>query len=299
MTTPRWSRATPYGRLYTPPNAPDYADVEEAITQGLLVPSVTNVIGVADKPFLRGWYAKMAAQNAVDTAYEHPGLIESKPRKAVTHFSKAAERHTSKAADLGDLVHSICETLALGQDPGAIPEHAAPYVDAWRAFRDDFEVTFEHVEATCFGEVPADPASAAVGADPAGGGYGYAGTADFIARIHGLRVVGDLKSGRSVHTEAALQASALAHCHTLITPTDEPTPAPDIDAGIVIHLTPNGYRIHQAQIHGEPWDMFTHLRRVWWSHVRNTTARGPLFLTGPLDVPADIRPENATQLVTP
>ena len=119
-----------------------------------------------------------------------------------------------------------------------------------------------------------------------------AGTADFIANIHGLRVVGDLKSGRSVHTEAALQASALAHCHTLITPADEPTPAPRIDAGIVVHLTPNGYRIHQAQLHGEPWAMFAHLRRAWWSHARNTTAREPLFLSGALDVPADIRPEH-------
>lgn len=280
MTTPRWSRATPYGRLYATPGAPTVEDVEEGVQTGALVPSVTNVIGIADKPHLRTWYAKMAAECAVDTAHQHPGLIQDKPRQAVDYFKKAAERHTNAAASLGDTVHTICENLALGNDPGPIPENAEPYVQAWRQFRDDFNVEFTHVESTCFGTVPT------------AGALGYAGTADFLARINGLQVIGDLKTGRSVHTEAALQASALAHCDTLITPDDEIAEMPTIDAGIVVHLTPRGYRIHQTELHGQPWDVFTGLRYLWWPHMQHVTSRGPQYLTSPLDGASDIRPDN-------
>lgn len=269
MTTPHLSHATDYGRLYRRPDvSPDLVgDVDAAVSQGLLVPSVTNVIDVMNKPYLQTWYGKMAAQAAVDVSKTHPGLMAQRPWRAVDFLKNAATRHTEAAASLGDTVHNIVEALSLGQNPD-VPEEVSGYVDGWHQFVADFSPTFLRAEATCFGFVDGTP-----------GELGYAGTADFIATINGLTVIGDYKTGRSIHTEAALQLSALAHSR-FITNDDhtELSPMMDVDGGVVLHLTANGYVLHPVDIFGEPWDSFSHLRRVWNFHQRNLVAKAPLFV---------------------
>lgn len=271
MTTPHLSHATDYGRLYRRPDVPAEAigDVHDAVTQGLLVPSVTNVIDVMNKPYLQTWYAKMAAQEAVEVSKSHPGLMAQRPWRAVDYLKNAATRHTEAAASLGDTVHNIVEALSLGQSP-AVPDEAAGFVAGWHQFVDDFSPTFLRAEASCFGYV-----------DGPAGELGYAGTTDFIAQINGLTVIGDYKTGRSIHTEAALQLSALAHSR-FITNEDhsELSAMPAIDGGVVLHLTATGYVLYPVDIFGEPWESFSHLRRVWGFHQRNLVSRKPLFVRG-------------------
>lgn len=279
MTTPHLSHATDFGRLYRRPDVPSEAveDVEAAVTGGLLVPSVTNVIDVMNKPYLQTWYAKMAAQEAVEVSKSHPGLMAQRPWKAVDYLKHAATRHADAAAARGDLVHNIVEALSLGQNP-EIPEEAIPYVDGWHQFVKDFNPTFVRAEATCFGYVE--------GHD---GELGYAGTADFIATINGLTVVGDYKTGRSIHTEAALQLSALAHARFIADEEHTSLMAmPEIDGGVVLHLTDKGYVLHPVDIFGEPWETFSHLRRVWNFHQRNLVSKSPLFVRKGVSSPDEV-----------
>lgn len=276
MTTPQLSHATDYGRLYRRPDVPAEAigDVDAAVSQGLLVPSVTNVIDVMNKPYLQTWYGKMAAQAAVDVSKTHPGLMAQRPWRAVDFLKNAAVRHTEAAASVGDTVHNICEALSLGQNP-EVPEEVKGFVDGWHQFVADFSPTFLRAEATCFGFI-----------DGPEGELGYAGTADFLATINGLTVIGDYKTGRSIHTEAALQLSALAHSR-FITNDDhsELSAMPAIDGGVVLHLTAKGYVLHPVDIFGEPWESFSHLRRVWNFHQRNLVAKAPLFVRGGVSTP--------------
>ena len=276
MTSPRLATDSPFGRLYRHPGTPAQSlpGVEESLARGLLVPSVTNVIGCLDKPFLTSWYGKLAAEDAVDTVRKHPGLIESKPRAAVDWLKHAGHRRLTAAAALGDEVHTAVEQLALGE-AAVYSEQAAPYVESWRKFVADFRPEFLHLESTCFGVVD----------DPLAGPLGYAGTADFIARVNGVVVTGDYKSGRSIHSEAALQLAALANARELVLPDDTLAAVPAVEAGLVVHLTPTGYAVRQSAAHGLPWHLFGTLRRVWDFHVANLEARGPLLMSSPLPGP--------------
>jgi hypothetical protein len=277
MTTPLLAQATDFGRLYRSPLSADgdTVNVRAAVEAGLLVPSVTNVIGVLHKPYLMTWYAKRAAEEAVAVSQSHPGLMGQRPRKAIEYLKTAAERTSAAAAALGDEVHQACEDLSRGSEPH-VSAAAAPYVKAWRAFVQDFAPEFLHVEATCFGKTP--------------DGLGYAGTADFIARINGRVVVGDYKTGKAVHTEASLQLAALAHAEQITTDDQtDLTTMPVVDGGVVLHLTPSGYRLFPVDVHGPAWAHFTRLRAIWDFHQENLTSRAPLFVGG-----AVIHPEALT-----
>lgn len=268
MTTPALSVATDLGRLYRRPEADPAAlsNVTQAVRSGLLVPSVTNVIDVLNKPFLATWHAKEVALAAVDVHQSHPGLIESKPTKAVDYLKKAATRKAEAAAALGDEVHNAVEALAAGQ-PVEVSDAALPFLDSWRAFVADFAPEFLHLEASCFGQVISGDAK-----------LGYAGTADAIIRVAGKTYVVDYKTGKSIHTEAALQLSALAHASDIV--TEEGTaPMPAIDAGAVIHLTANGYSFRPVDITDNTWNVFSSLRTVWDFHARNLASRAPLFVS--------------------
>lgn len=278
MTQPILAEATDYGRLYRKPTTDPAtlpATAEEGLAQGLLFPSVTNIIDVLAKPYLQQWYAKRAAEDAVEVTKTHPGLIASKPWKAIDWIKRAAERTSQAAASLGDEVHQVVEALSLGQDV-EISAAAAPYVESWRKFVADFSPKFTHVEATCFGDVTG----------PDGSLLGYAGTADFICTINGLTLVGDNKTGKSVHTEAALQLSALAHAKEITADNETLSTMPAIDGGIVLHLTPTGYALYPVDVHGAAWAEFTKMRTLWNFHQQNLRSRSPLFLDQAVTSPA-------------
>ena len=281
MTSPRLAIATEYGRLYNRPNDmfPAGGNIDEWLAEGRLFPSITNVNDVLGKPHLQTWYAKMAASAAVEVAEKFPHRLIEAPKEAVKWLTGAAPRHTEKAADLGTRVHDWVERAARGEQPGDPDHDMRGHIAAWHAFVRDYQPTFLHLEATTFGAVDEH--------------LGYAGTADFIAKIGDLTVVGDYKSGRSVHSSAALQLSALAHARTLVTDEDEEIVMPRIDAGVVVHLTPRGYKVHQTELHGTSWESFCHLRRLWNFYATDIASRGPLLMTDALPGPVALLAEHA------
>lgn len=269
MTVPRWSVKSDYGRLYRHPSATDaqIKDVDAALEKGLLMPSVTNIIDSLDKPFLRTWYAKRTAEDAVKVNASHPGLMERKPQAAIAWLSKAAQRTMDEAASLGDKVHNAAEALSLGNDPGELDSVVASYIEGWHKFVEDFSPEFLHTEATCFGTIPDNDRKLA-----------YAGTADFIAKIDGLVVVGDYKSGKSIHDSVAQQLSAIAHTKELLLPDDSLTSTPEAQGGIAVHLKPHGYEVIPVRLDGEPWEVFSNLRRLWDFKARASASYGPILL---------------------
>ena len=278
MTAPALARATSYGRLYSRPGVEEdrLADVSSALDAGLLMPSVTNVIDTLGKPFLASWQAREAAAAAVEVAAAYPGLIEGRPGRAKAWIAGAADRKAAAAAALGDEVHQIVEARVLGR-PHEVSSEAAPFIAAWETFVADTGIEFVHVEATGFGAV-ADVAT--------GRQLPYAGTADFVGRIGGRLVVGDWKTSKSIHTEAALQCAALAHCAELAV-VDEAAGTwsmqrmPAVESALVVHLTRSGYRLWPAVTDGRAWEIFSRLRGVWEFHQENLASRGPLLFGEP------------------
>jgi hypothetical protein len=271
MTTPKLAHATKFGRLYQRPetDASLLKPTWDAVTAGYLLPSVTNVIDVLSKPFLQTWYAKRAAEDALQVNTTHPGLMNAKPFEAIKWISNAALRTSNSAAELGDKVHNAVEMLALGQEP-EITSEMEGYVESWRKFIEDCNPEFLFLEATGYGIVPV---SAKVK-------KGFAGTADFIARINGKVYIGDYKTGKSIHTEAALQLAALAHTTEIFDEaTETMQPTPKIDGGLVVHLTANGYELHLLEDLEQPWEQFKKMRDLWDFQQSNLNSRTPLFLT--------------------
>ena len=276
MTSPLLAQDSPYGRLYRHPSTPSDSlpTIEESLVAGLLVPSVTNIIGTLDKPFLLGWYAKLAATSAVETEQRHPGLILSKPDAAIKHFKDAGLRKLESAGSLGNEVHNTVEKLAQGLE-AEYSQNIEGYVESFHKFIEDWKPTFIHFETTCFGSVQ----------DANLGELKYAGTADFIAEINGLRVVADWKSGRSIHTEAGLQLAALANATEMVTASGELIKMPKLDSGVIIHLTPKGFQVYQSEPFGTAWEIFKALRVTWDFHVANLASRNPILLSRPLKSP--------------
>ncbi len=274
VTSPQLAIATKYGRLYHAPNIDPETlpTVPKALDEGLLVPSVTNVIGLLDKPYLNGWYAKLAAQEAINITFKYPDLIKQKPTAAAEYIKSAAERYTEASAQLGDKVHNAVEALALEEEPPEVNPTEQLYVNAWHQFVKDFQPKFLRLEATCYGTVTSPR-----------GPLGYAGTADFIAIINGQTILGDNKTGKSVHTEAALQINALANSHSIVSlDGTKMEPMPKIDGGAVLHLTKTGYKLHPVPLTAKAEQAFIDARTLWRFHQDNLVSRKPLGINQPV-----------------
>lgn len=106
--------------------------------------SVTGVLGIIEKPALRGWAARMAAQyfeteilrlgaRALDAATLRQ--IASDAQKAHTKFAK-------DAADLGTACHDAFEAIILGRELESYPKELEEPIKAFKNYRlqSDIEV---------------------------------------------------------------------------------------------------------------------------------------------------------------
>lgn len=119
-------------------------------------PSVTNVLGVLDKPALKYWAAEMAIREMHGNSYRD---VEA----AVRAHKNACDRASKKRADSGTRAHTLADRLTQDLElPSSISDEDAAYADAFLAFWSDYNPEPRAVEATLYGD-------------------GYAGTADLIA----------------------------------------------------------------------------------------------------------------------
>lgn len=178
------------GRLYRRPGttAPELRtadDVHTALRDGVLVPSVTNVIGAIAKPHLIGWAAREAAKEAVYGLINRNERLLNRarvnPTGAVKHYSDAATRIRDNAGSRGSNIHLATELIGRGLPITHLEltadESAA--VDKVKEWLDRFQPDFKHLEVTGFSTTPS--------------GLGQAGTSDFIADINGISFIGDWK----------------------------------------------------------------------------------------------------------
>jgi len=183
---------------------------------GELVPSVTNIIGVLNKPALPRWAAKVVAEQAVAMRDSLPKLDEA---EAIDLLKSSPWRSSKRASDRGTTIHSYLEARMQGLDPQEISGEAARYRKAADAWLSDWEPEPVAVELTVFGP-------------------DYAGTGDLWCRPKGGGIcLVDYKTSKAIYPEAALQLAALAHA-TL--DPDGNTP-PKVDAAWVVRIGEDGY----------------------------------------------------------
>ena len=240
MTEPLLAVSVPgRGRMYQYPGTDD------------LMPSVTNVIDLLDKPALPRWAAKEVAGAAWD---QRAALATLEDREAAVDLLKGSPwRKRNRAAGIGTTVHAVAEALARDETLPSFSDDEAPFIDAFLAFCSDYSPIFQAVELTVFSET-----------------HRYAGTADFLATIDGPLILGDSKTGSGVYREVALQLAALRYGESLWDrETGALSPMPKVAGCVALHLRPGSYAVHTIDADEHAFQAFLGLRQAWeWSKDR-------------------------------
>jgi hypothetical protein len=206
---------------------------------GELVPSVTNIIGVLDKPALPRWAAKLVAERAWDLR----ASLENMDRDEAIDILKGSPwRNSTRAADRGTSIHEYLQAVAEGAPVPELEGDALRYREAADTFLKAYEPVFELTEFTVFGD-------------------GYAGTADFMADIAGRSLIGDYKTSKALYPEIALQLAAIRHADWLVTP-DGLQPMPEVEGCIGVLLTPDGCDVREVDT-GGAYEAFLGCLRAW------------------------------------
>jgi hypothetical protein len=137
--------------------------VADARKMGLL-PSVTSVLGIMDKPQLTAWKIEQAIMSSLTLPKEDGETLEEYAKRVV----KDSKQSTTKAAEHGTRMHEQMEHILLGRAFSKEPE-LQPYIKTFKEWAED------NVEKTYWCE------RALVGA-------GYAGRCDAYVR---LKRIGD------------------------------------------------------------------------------------------------------------
>lgn len=219
-------------------------------------PSITTILGVLDKPALPRWAAKEAAEYA---ATHWPALSALPARDRVKLIKAAPWDRSGDAASVGDRVHDAIDLAIKGNTTSAPYDlDIVPFMDAFADFTDTWRPEWVTSEFTVWNRA-----------------VGYAGTGDFIARVGGLLVLGDHKTGKGVYPEAALQLHALAHAEAVVRPDGTEDPLPEIDRLAVLHLRPHQWELIEVHRTPETWAAFQYAARLHaWKRTQEHTVFG-------------------------
>lgn len=201
------------------------------------VPSVTGILAQVGKPALVGWAARTVANYAADHWAELAAMDPTERRQLM---GGAADRDRNRKAASGTQIHAWAEGLLHGEEidvPGeyvATVEGLAKWWEraGWVAVRSECQVWS--------------------GEDTLTGGCAYAGTLDLIAMDGDQNVVlADIKTGKGVYPETALQLAAYADAVSMVTDGVD-TANQRYDRLCVLHVRPDGvtlFELDRAERH--------------------------------------------------
>jgi len=210
---------------------------------GTLVPSVTNVLSILDKPALPRWSAGLVAKKAYEMRHD---LLDMEEDDAVKFLRNVPWRKAEDAAERGTTIHEWLEKSMLGEELPELTGEALEYEAAAHRWLDDMQPEPIRLEATMFGE-------------------GYAGTADGIVKIEGETWLIDFKTSKGLYESAALQLAALWGCTQMVTPDYESLQeVPRIDRVAAIRIGTEGvYEMVEVVDLHKHWKTFMHCLDVW------------------------------------
>jgi hypothetical protein len=187
------------------------------------IPGVTTILnGGLPKPALVGWAARSCAEYVVNDWDDLEGMT---PTQRLDAVKTAPDRARNTAAARGTDIHTYGEALAHGGEV-TVPDELLGPVQAYARFLDTWDVQPLHVESTVVNRK-----------------RGYAGTLDLIADIGGVHWLFDIKTGKDVYDDVALQLAAYRYAQTITGPDDTETDMPSIEQVGVIHVAPDTARL--------------------------------------------------------
>jgi hypothetical protein len=237
--------------------------------------SVTTVLHVVGKDGLPYWAAKTVQEYAQDVL---PLMVKAARRKLCDtkgddrcglcrdcvglELRRAPERQRDEAADRGTRLHKIAEHYVL-HDGEVLPhgDDLTRFVAQLLAFFKQFRPEFDAAEMTVINRT-----------------HMIAGTLDSVIRLGwcppkyrhllGVPMVGDIKSGKGVYPEFALQLSAYRHAEAVLLPDGREVELPDMDdTGALLHFRPDNYWVRPVDVSRKTFDVFLHVLDFYrWLH---------------------------------
>lgn len=212
------------------------------------LPSITNVIGVLDKPALPRWSAKMVAEQAWKMRHSLDALGE---QECIDVLKGSPWRNSGRAADRGTSVHDYLEAAAEGRDLPDLEGDAARFRKGADEFLERYQPEFYLTEFTVFGD-------------------GYAGTADFLARIGDRVVIGDYKTSKALYPEVALQLAAIRYATNVVASDGTVSTLHPVDGCVGVLITPTGCQVREVDAGREAYEAFQACLSAWrWRKAGN------------------------------
>lgn len=214
--------------------------------------SVTSLIKViAPATNLMKWVDKKLVNAALESFKETGDIDQAR------HQGLEARWQSSDEADQGTSVHFLTECSDrkwLGQyvAPTTIADEKKlkPYVAQWEKARDAHQIQIIAVEVTLVNPE-----------------FGYAGTADRLCIVPSISsniIPLDIKSGKNVYPDVALQCAALAKCTHLLNDDGSMVPIPwkmSSMFGAVAHVRPRSCKIYPLDL-TTAWEYFKLLPKI-------------------------------------
>jgi len=210
------------------------------------VPGVTSIIGMLPQDFLRYWEAKMVAEAAVNNIGSLVGLVLNDQAGAVDYLKGAARRYTRQRADIGSAAHDVFERLARGEDVRRVGPDIEPYRRHFAEFLDKVQPEFLRLEDIAWSDQ-----------------HAYAGSFDAIAKVDGELCVLDWKTSKATYPNVALQLTAYARADKIVDAEGTEHPMPEINAGAVLHVTPEAWALKPVEVSDRVFDHFLALRQTF------------------------------------
>jgi hypothetical protein len=216
MTQPKHAKKKGSGRVYE--------------IEGVEYPSVTSVLDCLPKPALPRWAAREAAIYAVDEVhYERyeDATVGFESREALVKEIKSAPfRQRDKKAAIGSLVHSALESYLAGKEDSEIVNELKRdeigYFYGLLHWFDSVEPQVLMSEATVVSKH-----------------HGYAGTADIICLIDGVRWCVDAKTSKGVYSSHGAQVAAYSKADWYVK-DDRLEAFAGAEHGMVVKVTEDG-----------------------------------------------------------
>lgn len=208
--------------------------------------SVTTILsGGVPKPALTSWAARATAEWAVKNIDQVTGIAKSDPAAAIDMLRGAPWRDRDAAAVKGTDIHAAVEAHVLGQPVPEWSREVAPSMRQFETFVEQYGPTFEMSEASVYNRA-----------------HGYAGTLDAIVVIDGVRYLLDVKTGKGVYGEVALQLAAYRHAEFIGLDTGDEVPMPAVDACAVLHLRPRTFSLIPVEAGEAEFRFFLYAQQV-------------------------------------
>lgn len=152
---------------------------------GKPVRSVTGIIGIIGKPFLVPWAAKVTTERMGELFKPGVSYDEIQIKTMLDEAKRAHYNTKTNAADIGSLVHKYLEQVIKGEKPATlIHEEARNSAERFMDWVKKNKIEFILSEQVVYSKK-----------------YNYCGTLDFVCKINGKLMLGDIKTSNAIYKE--------------------------------------------------------------------------------------------------